>query len=45
MIMASLTGITEAIKPPIREPIGIVPQTMNLIVAFIRLCMSSGVMA
>ena len=31
--------------PPISDPIGIVPQTMNRIVAFIRPCIAVGVMA
>ena len=39
------TDRTEAMTPPISEPIGMVPQTMNLIVAFIRLCISGGVIA
>ena len=36
---------TVAITPPMTWPIGIVPHTMNRIVAFMRPCIGAGVMA
>lgn len=44
-IRAALTGTNVARTPPMTDPIGMVPQTMKRIVAFIRLCISGGVMA
>ena len=43
MISATRTGSAVAISPPMIEPMGIVPHTMKRIVAFIRLCIASGV--
>ena len=43
--MVDTTPMYPASRPPRTEPIGIVPQTMVRMVAFIRPCTRSGVIA